>query len=208
MRGPTVSDELREGIFAHLAFEPPSWEFRGRPRREAVCDCPDAGGIADYVPTSRSRLFPEEGVGPSASGSKPTTVGASPRMWFKVRTFSSVVQLRVQDVKTFVTVGRSGSGGAMSPRRARGRSSAILLTLVSVAMGCSQPLPDAESPAARLYVRECGSCHAPYAPGLLTAAMWEVQVMRMDAFRHARGLPPLSGDARSGVLHYLHKHAG
>jgi hypothetical protein len=89
-----------------------------------------------------------------------------------------------------------------------GSLSLLLLSLVLGLPGCSQPLPDATSAEARVYVQECGSCHAPYAPGLLTGAMWEIQMGRMDAIRQARGLPPLQGDARSVVLRHLHQHAG
>lgn len=91
------------------------------------------------------------------------------------------------------------------------RASRASLALAAVALGaagCAQPLPDAESPAARIYAEQCGLCHRPYAPRLMTAAMWEIQVARMDEMRARRGVPPLGPADRATILEYLRDHAG
>ena len=80
--------------------------------------------------------------------------------------------------------------------------------LAAAVAGCSRPLPDPESPGARAYAAQCGMCHTPYAPSLLTAAMWDIQVSRMDELRARRGVPPLDGADRTLILDYLRSHAG
>ncbi len=115
--------------------------------------------------------------------------------------------------------GRRDQGAAWSPqsdspsRACPGHAVRALWILpwglaLAWAAACAQPLPDATSSDARAYVQECGGCHAPYSPGLLTAAMWQVQVSRMDEIRRLRGLAPLVGDRRSEILGYLQRHAG
>ena len=78
----------------------------------------------------------------------------------------------------------------------------------SIAAGCSRPLPDAQSPGAVTYAAQCGICHVPYQPGLMTFAMWEIQVARMDELRTRRGVPPLADADRRVILDYLKAHAG
>lgn len=88
------------------------------------------------------------------------------------------------------------------------RSVAIALIAI-LASGCKRAtLPDAESPAATLYVARCGNCHAPYNPHELTSAMWETQVMMMEVKMQAAGQPPLTPDERDSILRYLKSHAG
>jgi hypothetical protein len=57
-------------------------------------------------------------------------------------------------------------------------------------------------------VQECGMCHAPHDPGLLTPAMWQVQVERMEDRRRQRGLPPMTPEQTKLILDYLTVHAG
>ncbi len=83
----------------------------------------------------------------------------------------------------------------------------LALTLLLVG-ACSPPLPDAESPAARLYARECGICHVAYPPHMLKPAMWEMQMGRMALLRSQRGLSPLPPPDAKAILDYLKKHAG
>ncbi|MDG2307277.1 MAG: hypothetical protein P8R42_22050 [Candidatus Binatia bacterium] len=87
----------------------------------------------------------------------------------------------------------------------------LALTLLFAApfvAGCSSPLPDAESPEAKLYARECGTCHVAYPPHMLKPAMWEMQMGRMALLRAQRGLPPLAAHDEKAILDYLTKHAG
>jgi len=80
----------------------------------------------------------------------------------------------------------------------------IFLTIA----GCQQPLPEQDSYAGQLYLRQCGQCHAPYNPRAMTAAMWEIQVPKMeDKIRQAH-LPPLQPAQKETILEYLARNAG
>lgn len=81
---------------------------------------------------------------------------------------------------------------------------AFLLPLLAA---CSAPLPDPESAGARLYQSRCSGCHALYAPGSLTAAMWKVQVDRMQGEVLRRSGGPLTDEERAVMLSYLEAHA-
>jgi mono/diheme cytochrome c family protein len=96
---------------------------------------------------------------------------------------------------------------AIRARRSRPRAIGWTLVLACLGVACTHPLPDADSPGGRVYALECGVCHVPYAPGLLTPAMWEIQVARMDEYRRRRGMPPLDPAARRAILDYLRSHA-
>jgi hypothetical protein len=82
------------------------------------------------------------------------------------------------------------------------------LLIPAISAACAQPLPDAQSAGAKAYVQECGVCHAPHQPGLLTAAMWKVQFARMEQIRQQRGLPPTTAASQKLILDYLTTHAG
>ncbi|MFM7736107.1 MAG: hypothetical protein ACKPBU_09060 [Alphaproteobacteria bacterium] len=97
-------------------------------------------------------------------------------------------------------------GGRVRPIRRRGAGAIALGALL--AAGCTRPLPDPESPGAQVYAAQCGICHVAYQPGLMTPAMWEVQVARMDEQRARRGIAPLADADRRLILEYLRAHAG
>jgi hypothetical protein len=85
---------------------------------------------------------------------------------------------------------------------------AALSAVALAAGGCARALPEEGSADAALYVQRCGSCHAVQHPKTLTAAMWQVQVDRMDSkFRGARMKPP-EGEERARILEYLKRNAG
>jgi hypothetical protein len=92
----------------------------------------------------------------------------------------------------------------MRPALAR----AGLALLAVLAAACSPQLPDADSGAARLYVERCGACHRVYAPGVLTAEMWKVQVARMQEMMQRRGVRPLDAQEQGTILSYLTTHSG
>jgi hypothetical protein len=96
----------------------------------------------------------------------------------------------------------------MPPARA-GRAVRFAIGLMAVfAASCRNPLPEEESAEAKLYVSRCGTCHSPHQPRALTAAMWKVQVDRMDQkFRDARTQPP-TAEEKERILAYLTRHAG
>lgn len=76
------------------------------------------------------------------------------------------------------------------------------------AAGCSHPLPEAGSAAERLYLERCGSCHRPYQPRSLTAAMWQAQLVAMRQKIAAAGQPPLTPAQDHEILEYLQRNAG
>ncbi len=84
----------------------------------------------------------------------------------------------------------------------------VLVTVLAVAtlVACSADVPEAETPPAQLYVNRCGGCHRVYAPASMTAAMWEMQVERMQGELVRRGLPPLTKEERETLLVYLRRH--
>jgi len=84
---------------------------------------------------------------------------------------------------------------------------AVACTLVLLVAGCSTPLPDPQSAGAQVYKVRCSTCHALYAPGSLTAAMWEVQVDRMQSVMQRAAVNPLTEQERFLVLSYLKAHA-
>ena len=89
------------------------------------------------------------------------------------------------------------------------RTVLVLGALVFLALaGCQHPLPEQDSYAGQLYARRCGQCHQPYNPHALTAAMWEVQVPKMDEKIRQAGLPPLDAAQKQVILDYLARNAG
>ncbi|HLH75925.1 MAG TPA: hypothetical protein VKV28_03865 [Candidatus Binataceae bacterium] len=72
---------------------------------------------------------------------------------------------------------------------------------------CQGPLPEQGSPSEALYVRRCGSCHRPYNPHSLTAAMWQVQMRAMEPRIAQAGLPALTAPERHNILAYLSRNA-
>ena len=96
-------------------------------------------------------------------------------------------------------------------KKFRGLAGAIFL---SVPGGCatisSNPaadLPDVRSDQARVYVEQCGGCHAVPHPKRLNAEAWERLVRVMDRRRAERGYPALEGEQRMLVMKYLARHA-
>ena len=85
----------------------------------------------------------------------------------------------------------------------------VLVVLLGAAtlLGCSTDVPEAETPQAQLYVNRCGGCHRVYAPASMTAAMWEMQVERMQGEIVRRGLPALTKEERETLLVYLRRHS-
>ena len=74
--------------------------------------------------------------------------------------------------------------------------------------GCQSKIPEEDTYAGQLYVRRCGNCHPPYNPQAMTAAMWEIQVPKMEQKIAQAGLPPLASDQKDTILDYLRRNAG
>jgi len=85
-----------------------------------------------------------------------------------------------------------------------------LASLVFIAfVGCrQQPLPEQDSYAGQLYMRQCGQCHSPYNPHSMTAAMWEIEVPKMEDNIRKAGLPALQPEQKHTILDYLARNAG
>ncbi len=79
--------------------------------------------------------------------------------------------------------------------------------LAPLAAACSPKLPDPQSAGAQIYQVRCSGCHQLYAPGSMTAAMWEVQIARMQEEMLRRAVNPLTEQERYLVLSYLRAHA-
>lgn len=95
----------------------------------------------------------------------------------------------------------------------RGSRSAFAFALTALAWvaalaACSRPLPEEGSEDARMYVARCGVCHRSYQPSVMTPAMWEIVVKRMDPLYPANGMPPLAGSERERIMAYLVRNAG
>ena len=111
---------------------------------------------------------------------------------------------------------KSTQAGGLSGNRAIGKHlpATVLITITLLtALACAgcqqhQPLPEQGTYAQRLYVERCGTCHRPYRPSSMTAAMWEVQVEAMDAKIVQAGQPPLSSEESSTIIAYLKRNAG
>ena len=84
----------------------------------------------------------------------------------------------------------------------------IVMVLITVAVAaCTPSLPDPQSAGAEVYAVRCGSCHTAYAPGTLTAAMWDVQIERMQPIMRHRGVNPLTEQERYLITSYLKAHS-
>ena len=78
---------------------------------------------------------------------------------------------------------------------------------VTMVSGPAATLPDVDSAAARVYIAQCGGCHAVPHPKRLNAEAWERLVRVMDRRRAERGYPALEGEQRMLVMKYLARHA-
>ena len=96
--------------------------------------------------------------------------------------------------------GRAGSAVVLA--------AATAAALIFLAACHARPLPEADSDAARTYVKRCGQCHRAYDPRSMTGAMWQTQVELMDTkIRQAR-MEPLTANQRQIILDYLTRNAG
>jgi hypothetical protein len=87
------------------------------------------------------------------------------------------------------------------------RRAAIVITLAAAVFACSPDVPERETAAAQLYVSRCGGCHDVHSPASMTAAMWEMQVDRMQGELARKRIPPLSANERAIILDYLRRHS-
>lgn len=74
--------------------------------------------------------------------------------------------------------------------------------------GCQTKIPEEDTYAGQLYVRRCGNCHQPYQPQSMTAAMWEIEIPKMEQKIAQAGLSPLTPEQKETILDYLRRNAG
>jgi len=82
-----------------------------------------------------------------------------------------------------------------------------LALAAAVTLGCQTELPEPTSAGATLYRTRCQGCHRLFQPGVMTAAMWRVQVERMQRELERRGMAQLSADEVKRLLAYLDAHS-
>ena len=87
------------------------------------------------------------------------------------------------------------------------RRALVVVPALAALAACSPALPDPQSAGAQIYQVRCGACHQLYAPASMTAAMWEIQVGRMQEEMLRRAVNPLTEQERYLVLTYLKAHA-
>jgi hypothetical protein len=83
----------------------------------------------------------------------------------------------------------------------------LSLTGLAACAGVPKPLPDSDSPEARLFDSKCGACHYTPRPGRHTYAQWEGVLSRMEKRMEEMKREPLTPDEKSTILGYLKKHA-
>ena len=82
-----------------------------------------------------------------------------------------------------------------------------VLVLTGMVSACHAALPESHSPEAKLYQQKCSGCHRLYAPGVLTAEMWDFMVARMEEEFRRRGVPSLTEEEKRAILSYLQRHS-
>jgi len=87
------------------------------------------------------------------------------------------------------------------------RRALVVVPILTALAACSPSLPDPQSAGAQIYQVRCAGCHQLYAPGSMTAAMWEVQVGRMQEEMLRRAVNPLTEQEQYLVLSYLKANA-
>lgn len=86
---------------------------------------------------------------------------------------------------------------------------ALCLALSFMTVACvKQPLPEAESAPALLYIDRCSICHPAYHPQVHNYTGWNNVVTRMEKQADDKGIKPfLSDEEKAVILSYLKKNA-
>ena len=90
----------------------------------------------------------------------------------------------------------------------RAAGAGLLLSGALLLGGCSKPLPEADSPAAKLYAARCDSCHRAFPPGSLKFEMWKLKVDAMQGEIVRHGMPALTAEEKATILDYLKRNSG
>lgn len=84
------------------------------------------------------------------------------------------------------------------------------LLLTSCALEKENPyayLPDTQTEAAGVYIKQCGACHSVPHPQRLSLTAWRNILVLMDKRRQERKYPPLTRIERKKIMSYLDAHA-
>jgi hypothetical protein len=81
-----------------------------------------------------------------------------------------------------------------------------ILLIAGCAAGRPTPIPDAGSPAARLYVEKCGPCHSVPHPKRHTFAEWEHIILMMKERMESKEMS-FTPEEKMIVLNYLKEHS-
>lgn len=69
------------------------------------------------------------------------------------------------------------------------------------------PIPDADSPEAKIYAAKCGSCHVLPHPKRLHFAQWQHMLKLMERRMKERNVPLPDKAERQAIVDYLKMHA-
>jgi len=81
----------------------------------------------------------------------------------------------------------------------------LFFTVTSAFAG--MPIPDADTPQAKVYAARCSVCHALPHPKRLDWEHWRHMLDVMDTRMAQRGMPALSDEDRRMISAYLEHHA-
>ncbi|MCF7822041.1 MAG: diheme cytochrome c [Mariprofundaceae bacterium] len=85
----------------------------------------------------------------------------------------------------------------------------LMLTICMLAAPAhaTTPIPDADSPQAKVYAEKCSICHVLPHPKRLSFNGWKHMLTLMDQRIQERGLSPLEPEERKAIAAYLERHA-
>ena len=69
------------------------------------------------------------------------------------------------------------------------------------------PIPEMESPEAKVYITRCSGCHALPHPSRLDMVRWRKIIEVMKIRMKERGYPPMTEEEEKMILRYLQKHS-
>ncbi|MDQ7011880.1 MAG: hypothetical protein Q9M29_08675 [Mariprofundaceae bacterium] len=69
------------------------------------------------------------------------------------------------------------------------------------------PIPDADSPQAKIYAEKCSVCHVLPHPKRLHFAQWQHMLTLMDRRMKERHVPLPGKEERQAIVDYLKTHA-
>jgi hypothetical protein len=87
---------------------------------------------------------------------------------------------------------------------------AFILFILAVVTGCAgrpTPIPEPDSPDAKLYVARCAPCHSVPHPKRHTYEQWEHIIWVMEKEIVHKRMAPLSMDEKAAILGYLKSHS-